>query len=241
MRITTKARTPEEIRAAAERHSQFLNVVYGSMMDLTDSLMRDAIDEMRRQGTLRREVKRETGLALQAIKKLLDILRINTSGHRMLYLDLLDVVQDSVSQDILKLHFAVKQVLDRHKIDRSEMMTRIEVTHAMLHLAARSFDVVCQEGTDEYHMPFHRLFSALNPQGALARWTNVCHMACRYPEGINAAISNDQNIANGMKILLLKLTDMNLMEQHCITALSQHEDLKADYLARHPEYEFKTS
>lgn len=226
MNTNIHLKTPQEAVRIASAH---INIMLGPCLDIADSHMRDNIAEMKKAGIFRQQLKRDANLALGAFEQIKKVLYFNTTGKTSLYLDALDIAQDSVKADITELYFAIKQVLDNARLSDTAMKARAILVHVILEIGNDIYEGICKAVLTASGYRPKRHFCLVDPSHMLHHWTNVTESLCRLTPDVMDSLRENPHIITGRNILIKRLTDIDCIEQLCHEALDLYPEIKKQY------------
>lgn len=205
---------------------EIINVMLGSTLDVANSIELDAVDKMKRRDLWCREVKRAGGDVLRRHRLLFCTFRRNNRKVSDLYVELLDVIQEEITRDVKLFYFPIKRVMDRYRVEDSDMMADIEVATTLLDLGRLTYETVCEIGRRELGVQLERAIFPVDPRPLLHRWKELRTMVMRgrYPEGLLEALNKDADVQRGVDVLCRKLVDTAFMDEMCQRIVSEHPD-----------------
>lgn len=186
---------------------KYMYVNYGAVLDLCESHIIDTIQHIRDHGDYRFEVKYLAKNAKREIDKLIGQVRLDTSKSSELYYDIIDELNETIKSVEQSLYWSVVQVLDRMKVKDSKYKAHIEVTSLLLEYANTMFNEVCNiisemAGTTRAG----RQYAYLCPRVVTDWWDKLAVKLDNLPIEVMQALNKDENIANALEILSIKLT-----------------------------------
>lgn len=88
-----------------------------------------------------------------------------------------DAVIDCAKTDITLLRISMKQTLDDAKVEHSDALAWIEITHTLCSIAKIHYEGIVREATKKYGHNYHDEFSEFDPTNLLVAWTRVSRLA----------------------------------------------------------------
>lgn len=146
-----------------------------------------------RKDLYRREVKRLANIATDKAKCRRGQM-LSTMRSRKFFDAYSDKVIDLAENDVTLFRISVKQTLDDHNVEDSDLYAYIETARTILDMAKEHFVAVCQHTREEYApYDYASAFSEFNCSDVLAAWQKVCDIL--YARESNIDLNTEKSIA----------------------------------------------
>lgn len=145
-----------------------------------------------RKDLYRRDVKRLANIAIDKAK-LRRGQMLSTMRSREFFDAYSDKVIDLAEHDVTIFRISIKQTLDDHRAEDSDLISYIETARTMLDMATIHFGEVCKHAREEYApYDYASAFSEFNCSDVLTAWQKVCDIL--YARESSIDLNTDKNL-----------------------------------------------
>lgn len=232
-----QAHITERQQKEIDRCCQAYYVIIGSIYNVVESAMVDAVELVRRDKRFRHRVKQDFKYALHAYRIWDSKMRETLGDRYTLWLDLSDGVADIIASDLKKLYYAFDAHLMRHHIADHRMIASLETATTMVKFARQTFDVYFDKFRESCGVDLRPWFSGGDMRDIEFRWNRACEPFLRTPSdapNINFNESRDCELA--YKILSDRILSPDTYNLAGRDALTLNEDVCRIY---DPDYDTK--
>lgn len=145
-----------ELEQMINGYSNDICVVEGSMVDLGNALFIDIVSELKRRKQCKFEVKKLVNQVMVEYDALAFTLHESTRANQNWYADILDVIEESVEQDMLTFKYSIKQVLDKFKVKDSDFVADFIKVKAMFDLAEHRHKAVIEASCKDTYTIYNK-------------------------------------------------------------------------------------
>lgn len=225
---TRPKRGSEEWENGLKGVMEIINVMLGSTLDVANSIELDAVGRLKGLGWYRQGVKQAGNDVLHRHRLIFSIFRQNNRQVSDLYVELLDMIQEEITRDVKRFYFPIKRVMDKFRLENSDMFANIEVATTLLDLGCLTYRTVCEIGRKELNVNLERAITPVDPAPILRRWKELRAMVMRgrYPEGLLEALNKDADVQRGVDILCSKLVSTEFLDNVCQRLVEEHPEWK---------------
>lgn len=177
--------------------SSLFHTIVCSANDIADSAVRDALDEIKKAGLYRHQVKKA---CKDTISRYADFERRNFEDmkgtstdidKRQMYMDFLDAVGERLSPHVFKFRMSVKQLLDREGLPGSDLKAYIITADQLLEYAVFLFDKFFDNVPPIPPVDLRKTFIAARLSPSLHAWKTVVRSVC--PDCADIDFDSDKN------------------------------------------------
>lgn len=206
-------------------------IIIGSVYNLAQSSMVDAVAEMRADKTLwRHEVKRDANLALNAYKAWDQKMRLRLADRYQLWLDMSDAVADSLKADVQKLLWSFDALLMKHSVSAHRLCAAVLTAVAMNDIADLTFRKFLADSSKATGINMAELFSRESSFTSVkSNWEKATRPILR-SRGARINPNDDTNCRLAADIISRRLADIQLYEQACGYGASLNTEVIKAYL-----------
>ena len=145
--------------------------------------MDDAVDAMQAEGILRQQLKVKANAALKEFRRYEKAVfqHFSSMGDDRYYLwaDLVSHAADDLESDVQKLYFAIKNVLDRNNVERSDMHAKIQTAAALIDLSVLMYDTMAEQFQRQTMIPIASSFDGGRLTSVQSNWKAVGYITGR--------------------------------------------------------------
>ena len=179
--------------------SALFHTIIGGANDVANSVMLDAIAEIRKAGLYRHGVKKACNDAVARYGVFdsanMDDMISREEDKRRFYMDYLDSVNERLRPHVFILYQSVKRVLDRGMIPGSSVKARVMTAYEMLNFAVELFGKFFDRVPPCRPVDLRRTFSKGDLTPVLRAWRTVEELVCRDCRGIDLNADRDCRLA----------------------------------------------
>lgn len=235
-RTTIKVQAFEEYTEITDKHRETFNhisslfhTIIGGTNDVANSIMLDAINEIKKAGLLKQKVKKMCKAAVERYsvfdKKNMEDMRNSNIDKRQFYMDFLDSVDKRTKNDVFILRQSVKRLLDKNNINNSDLKSFILTAHALLIFSIELFDRFIDTCPP---INLGKTYQDARLTPVKNAWEQVEEILC--PECKDINLTKDKDCKLAMEILETKLVSEQGINESGMEALNLNPDaqLEAD-------------
>ena len=179
--------------------SALFHTIIGGANDVANSVMLDAIAEIRKAGLYRHGVKKACNDAVARYGVFdsanMDDMISREEDKRRFYMDYLDSVNERLRPHVFILYQSVKRVLDRGMIQGSSVKARVMTAYEMLNFAVELFGKFFDRVPPCRPVDLRRTFGKGDLTPVLRAWRTVEELVCRDCGGIDLNADRDCRLA----------------------------------------------
>ena len=179
--------------------SALFHTIIGGANDVANSVMLDAIGEIRKAGLYRQGVKKACNDAVARYGVFdsanMDDMISGEEDKRRFYMDYLDSVNERLRPHVFILYQSVKRVLDRSMIPGSSVKAHVMTAYEMLNFAVELFGKFFDRVPPCRPVDLRRTFSKGDLTPVLRAWRTVEELVCRDCRGIDLNADRDCRLA----------------------------------------------
>ena len=143
-----------------------------------------------RPGLYRHMVKKYCNMACRQAVNIESTIR-NMVNDKNFWLEYSDRVIDEAERDITLFRVAIKQVLDKAKVEDSDIISRAECARVLLDVAVKQFEGTLADAREKFGMDYRKYFVEYDATGVLAAWQNMCDCLYRDSNGTDVDLNTD--------------------------------------------------
>lgn len=224
---------PDLARRTLERIDEQCSLYYiiiGSVYNLAQSAMIDAVGLLKASRWWRHEVKHDAKAALAAYDAWDQKMRLKLADRYQLWLDLSDNVADRIGPDVQKLRWSYEALLMKHRVEPYAMMAAMLTASTMNDIASLTFgkflrDASCATGVD-----MTAIFARESSFAAVeVNWARACAPVMRCHGG-DIDANKDANCRLAADIISRKLARFDMYEEACGYGAQLNTDVVQQYM-----------
>lgn len=189
----------EKDRETFNHVSSLFHTIIGGANDVANSVMLDAIGEIRKAGLYRQGVKKACNDAVARYGVFdsanMDDMISGEEDKRRFYMDYLDSVNERLRPHVFILYQSVKRVIDRGMIPGSSVKAHVMTAYEMLNFAVELFEKFFDRVPPCRPVDLRRTFSKGDLTPVLRAWRTVEDLVCRDCRGIDLNADRDCRLA----------------------------------------------
>ena len=238
-KANTKVQVFKEYTEITEKHRETFNhisslfhTIIGGTNDVANSIMLDAINEIKKAGLLKQKVKKMCKAAIERYsifeKQNMGDMKNAEINKQQLYMDFLDSVDKRTRNDIFILRQSVKRLLDKNAIENSDLKSFILTAHALLIFSIELFDRFIDTCPPCPPINLGKTYRDARLTSVKNAWEQVENIICPDCKEIN--LTKDKDCKLAMEILETKLVSEQGINESGMEALNLNPDaqLEAD-------------
>lgn len=212
---------------ADEMAKQFWTMI-GTANQVAFVAMDDAMEAMEACGMLRQQVKVKAQRAMQEYE------RYERSAYRhfhemcddryYLWSDLITRSAERLKPDVQRLYYAVKNVIDRHKVRNSEALAKIQTALALVTLSTLMFDTLLAEFQRQTMFRLEQSFRGGRLTAVESNWKAVGELTGRQVMQ-DVDLKNDEACALGVQVILTRYQKADFMNEAAHEALELNPEM----------------
>lgn len=218
--------TQEQAEKAFDNLNSVINLILGAANTIVGKKLYDLVEWMQKDKALYRfKVKHLVNEALRSFQRYESLHYQNFGERYEFFLDYLNEIEDALEPDIQKMYFSIKAVLDKAKVEKSELFAKINTTTSLAEISVFLYDRLIKECEEQTGFDFNELMRPGRLTGTLHYLDELEKLVCR-AKGVD--LNKDKNSNLAAKIIAEKLLNEDVLENAAKTALSYHEELNIE-------------
>ena len=206
-------------------------IVIGSVYNLAQSAMVDAMPYLKESKWWRHEVKRDANLALGAYDSWNQKMKLKLWDKYQLWLDCSDAVADKMRSDVEKLRWSYDAVLMRRGEEAHTLMSYLLTAVTLNDIAENTFEKFLRDGSRKAGVDISLMFRGESSFGPVkANWEKAVTPVLRCSGG-NIDCNNDRNCVLAADIICRKLADFDMYEEACAYGAELNTETVEKYMA----------
>lgn len=204
-------------------------IVIGSVYNLAQSAMVDAMPYLKTSKWWKHEVKRDANLALRAYDVWNQKMKLKLWDRYQLWLDASDAVADKISTDIDKLRWSYDAALMKRNEPDHMLKAYLLTAVTMNDIAQNTFAKFLDDGSKAAGIDMRQLFRTESSFDTVkVNWEKAVSPILRC-SGSNINCNDDSNCILAADIICRKLTDLDLYDEACQYGASLNVDTVNKY------------
>lgn len=229
--------TREELDKKIDECCSLYYVIIGTVYNVANSAMIDAVYYAKQDKRYRHKVKREFNLALKAFRQWETRMRATLGDRYDLFVDTSDGVEQIIKSDLQKLFYAFDAHLMKNRIENHRMLAYMVTATTIIKLARYMFDNHFDNFKEANGIDIRSMFSGGDFSDVAFHWNKATEPFLKTKEDekiINFNESKDCELA--YEILYKRLLSSDTYNLAGRDALEQNEEVCRKY---DPDYEEK--
>lgn len=226
---------PDVARRTLERIDEQCSLYYiiiGSVYNLAQSAMVDAMEPLKASGWWRHEVKRDARQALRFYEQWEQKMRLKLGDRWQLWLDASDGVAERMVMHLSKLRWSYEAVLMKRKVEESRLMAALLTAVTMNDIADETFRKFLRDGSRRTGVDLSEMFRRESSFVAVkAAWERACTPILRCAGG-DIDCNDDANCRLAADIICRRLSDFGLYEEACGYGAEMNMDVVERYMEK---------
>ena len=205
-------------------------IVIGSVYNLAQSAMVDAMQLLKKSKHYKHEIKRNSNMALEAYNHWNQKMKLKLWDKYQLWLDCSDAVADKMKMDIEKLRWSydaelMKQGENEHTL-KSYLLTAVTLNDIAMH----TFVKFLTDGSEKIGIDQSRMFrSESSFESVKTNWEKAVTPLLHCSAG-NIDCNNNKNCVLASDIICKKLANFNMYEEACAYGAELNMDIVEQYI-----------
>lgn len=224
---------PDVARRTLERIDEQCSLYYiivGSVYNLAQSAMVDAMEPLKASRWWRHEVKRDARQAIAAYDAWNQKMRLKLADRYQLWLDLSDDVADRMKDDVQKLRWSYEALLMKHRVEPYALLAALLTAVTLNDIADLTFRKFIRDATEATGIDMDGVFSGESSFRAVkAAWERACAPILRCHGG-DIDSNADRNCRLAADIISRKLSRFDMYEEACSYGAQLNTDVVQQYI-----------
>lgn len=220
----------DEHRELFNHISSLFHTIIGGTNDTANSVMLDAICEIKKAGYYKQKVKMLCNAAVERYKVFerlnMNDMRNAETDKRQLYMDFLDSVNERVKNDIFILRQSIKRLLDKKNIQNSDLKSFILTAHTLITFSIELFDRFIETCPKCPPINLGKTYRDARLIGVEQAWEQVEEILC--PDAKNIDLTKDKDCKLALEILETKFVSEQGINQSGMEALNLNPDVQLE-------------
>ena len=167
----------------------------------------EAIDAMRESGMLRQEAKRRAMMAVAEYDRydraVLAHFRAIDEKKYYLWADMVARAAEALEPDVMRLYFAIKNVIDSHKVGNSDVLAKIQTALALVTLSTLMYDTMERQFQGATLINISDIFRGGRLTAVESHWRTVGDVTGRMVMQ-DVDLRHDESCMLGVQVLLTR-------------------------------------
>ena len=214
-----------------EHTNSLVNMLIGVANEVARLAISDGMDALRNAGLYRQRVKKLCNETLRHQEQYESVHNSNFGDRLQMWLDYLDLVEETYRPHIFNVYMSLKQALDKRNVPQSEVKARVECGRICATMAVAQFDVLMRDMKKRFGPDYSPHFQRGRYGDPLHSWSQVCELVfCNNSAQPNVIdLTGDNNIRLAADILMRKLNSEDFLNQIGQQAILMNIDVMKKY------------
>ena len=195
--------------------------------------MDEAIDAMRESGMLRQEAKRRATMAVvdydRYDKAVFAHFRTIDEKKYYLWADMVARAADMLKPDVMRLYFAIKNVIDGHKVSNSDTLAKIQTALALVTLSTLMYDTMVRQFQQATLINISDVFRGGRLTAVESHWKMVGEVTGRMVMQ-DVDLRNDKACMLGVQVLLTRYQSAKFLNEAAGEAIRLNPESMRDVI-----------
>lgn len=207
-----------------------LNVVLGAANSIAGHYLAQSVEMLRKDKKLCRfEVKHIANECLRLFDAYERAHLTDYSGLKAFYITYLDMMDDKCLPHTERMYWAIKNRLDRDRVQRSDLVAMVELTLTLIDYSVVIYDSLIADVHRKTGYDFNRVLHPARLGPLLKQWENLERKVCRTPKGVKIDLNQDPVCLTGLRCIENVLTNADIHDRAAQEALKLCPDIAAQY------------
>lgn len=207
-------------------------IVIGSVYNLAQSAMVDAMQFLKSSKYYKHETKRDANQALEAYNSWNQKMKLKLWDKYQLWLDCSDAVADKMRIDVEKLRWSYDAVLMKRSEKEHTLYSYLLTAVTLNDIAMNTFEKFLRDGTKKIGIDLSRMFKSESSFEAVkTNWEKAVTPILSCSSG-NIDCNNDNNCVLAGDIICKKLANFNMYEEACAYGAELNMDIVEQYIEK---------
>lgn len=199
-----------------------LNIVVGAVNSIAGGWLYDTVEELEQDKRLyRHEVKR---WAKEAKRRFDEYERVHLTDHgglKSFYVDYLDCMDERVRPHTEKMYWAIKNRIDKERIEGSALFAKVELTLTLLEYSVYVYDFLINDVRESSGYDFDRYLKPARLSDTVKAWRELERIVCKTP-GRHIDLNEDPTCTLGFRCIERMLTSEDVLNDAAMEAIRLH-------------------
>lgn len=205
----------QEIDIPPKERTMLMLLMYNIlfMNDTAMSYVYSTLELLKKTPLFKQQIKFKVAI-LEKYMKLYNASLEQRSQMSEFIADVNDMMYDRVCNDLMKLEFATKNILEKHRVPNSDMMTKLSIAVTLLDATCHNIDYATSQKYNGNIAYYARRFRPLNLKKIKEAFMQLANLIESENESLGyyvVDLSKYREIDNGFTIIVRKLKDVNLI------------------------------
>lgn len=208
-----------------DKMAQHFWPVIGTANQVAFMAIDDAVERMQRAGMYRQKEKWHAKKAVEEFEKYERAAFVHFQGDDRYHLwqDLIGRAAEKLSPDVMRLYFAIKNVIDKDKVPHSDVLAQIQLGVALVTFSTMMFDMMLNEFQRETVADLRPWFIGGRLTGVESNWKAVGELTGRKVMA-DVNLRDDAVCRQGVQVLMNRYADADFINDACGEALQLNPD-----------------
>lgn len=215
---------------AFERCYSRLNIIIGAANSIAGKWLYDAVELLAKDERLYRfDIKHDALMCKRMFDEYERAHLTNHGGMKEFYVSYLDMMDDRVQPHADRMYWAVKNRLDKERVERSALFAKIEIALTLIDYSVYLYRYLIEDVKRESGYDFDKYLRPACLKHVLSRWESLEHKVCKLPKGVKIDLNKDANCMLGFRCIENILTNEDELNNAAVKALQLHPDIAERY------------
>lgn len=213
-------------KEAFEQCYSRLNLIVGAANSIAGKWLYDAVELLAKDKALFRfAVKHEANECKRIFNEYEHAHLTDHGGMKQFYIDYLDMMDDRVQPHAEKMYWAIKNRLDRERVERSALFAKIELALTLTDYSIYLYDFLIKDIREQWGYDFDHVLHSARLGNLLKRWESLEKLVCKLPKGVVIDLNKDETCMLGFRCIENILTNEDELNKAASAALSLNPDI----------------
>ena len=225
--MTTQVRrvyNPQRAMSHFDKLNSLVNLVVGAVNSVATNAMVDAVFILKKTHYYKFAIKHHIKEAMADYERWEHVHTQNFGERYNLFLDYLSTAEEEIQPHIDILYYSIKNVMDKAKLEHSDIKARVELVRTLLEYSCCIYDQLIETCLKSTGLNFDKLMRSARLTKALHHWTIVESHICKCTTDID--LNKDPKCRMAFNIIEQKLTSEDFFNKAGYIALQQNPDCR---------------
>lgn len=208
----------------------------GTVNQIAANATIDAYDLLCEHNLIRQAIKKPANRTIELWNRYQHHSKQFLGERWYLWNDVVNIASNNIQPDILKLHIAIKQVMDRYNVSDSDIRSAVHISQTLLELAVMFFDTFLDKFQSQTFLNISKDFTFARLIDMQKCWIPVTRHFSHYNGFIN--LNDDPNIKLAIEVILARFAKSDFINDAAGRAMHLNPDM-AKYAPEEDKKYFK--
>lgn len=199
-----------------------LNIVVGAANSIAGGWLYDTVEELEKdehKKLYRLQVKH---WAKESKRRFNEYERLHLTDHgglKAFYVDYLDCIDERVRPHTEKMYWAVKNRLDKDRVENSQLFAMIELTLTLLEYSIYLYRYLIKDVRESFGYDFGKYLKPACLTDTAKAWRELERLVCKLPKGKRIDLNDDEACMTGFHCIENILTNEDVLNDAAMEAI----------------------